>query len=147
MTGVPSTARSGSSHSPKRIPLARTASAISIILPAKAEAAEGETQAVLSEAESAAAEVPAGTAGIPAESTAPAEKIPAASYSAESMAEAFEDVPEDKSAATLNMSDDEIPDVSDALVAALATTQVNRSDYYQQVRQPVEEIPEEYYLV
>lgn len=114
-----------------------------IILPAKPEAAAGEAQAVLSETGSAAAEVPAGTAGIPAETIAAAKEIPAASYSAESMAEAFEDVPEDKSAATLNMSDDEIPDVSDALVAALATTQVNRSDYYQQVRQPVEEIPEE----
>ncbi len=110
-----------------------------IVLPAKAEEAAGEAQEVLSGAESMAAEVPAETAGIPAETIASA----AAAYSAESMAEAFEGVPEDKSAASLNMSDDEIPNVSDALVAALATTQVNRSDYYQQVRQPVEEVPEE----
>lgn len=68
----------------------------------------------------------------------------AASYSSEAMEEAFDNVPEDKSPASLNISDDEIPDVSSALVAALATTQVNRSDRsYQQVQQPVEEAPAE----
>ena len=67
-------------------------------------------------------------------------------YDSDYIDDAFENVPEDRSAASLNMSDERIPDVSNALVAALASTQVSRSEhYYQQARQPepapVEEPP------
>lgn len=57
-------------------------------------------------------------------------------YSTENIVAAFAEVPDDNSAASLDMSDDQLPDVSDALVAALDTTQVSRAErpYHQPVK-------------
>lgn len=60
-------------------------------------------------------------------------------YDTENIVAAFAEIPDDDSAATLDMRDDQIPDVSDALVAALDTTQVSRSDRTYQPVQPVAE--------
>ena len=60
-------------------------------------------------------------------------------YDTDNIVAAFAEIPDDNSAASLNMSDDQIPDVSDALVAALNTTQVSRPDRTYQPAQPVQE--------
>ena len=53
--------------------------------------------------------------------------------------EALAAVPDDNSPASLNISDNEIPDVSDALVAALETTQISRTERPTQSFAPVTE--------
>jgi len=113
-----------------------------------AQAAEQEAQTAEQAATAAEQETPAAEQAAPAaeQSGQPWSGKQDELYDSDYIDDAFENVPEDRSAASLNMSDERIPDVSNALVAALASTQVSRSEhYYQQARQPepapVEEPP------
>lgn len=66
-------------------------------------------------------------------------------YTTDNIIAAFSNVPDDKSAASLDIAENEIPDVSNALVAALETTQVSRPERtyqtaaFKPVPEPVEE--------
>ena len=66
-------------------------------------------------------------------------------YNTGNIAAAFAEIPEENSAASLDLDENVIPDVSEALVAALATTNVSRSDraYTQNIPQPEPEVQEE----
>ena len=101
-------------------------------------------------AETAQQEAPKAAAPEAAANTIDDDGVPAyvppanSPYNTGNIAAAFAEIPEENSAASLDLDENVIPDVSEALVAALATTNVSRSEraYTQNIQQP-EEVQEE----